>query len=54
MSVESPKTLSEDDIRKINSVLARDQSVEVKPTKDGVRVFHVKREEIKAAGAEIG
>ena len=40
-------SLSEKDIRVINSVLAKDQRVEVIPTKDGVRVIEVKRKEVK-------
>jgi hypothetical protein len=40
-------SLSEKDIRAINSVLAKDQRVEVIPTKDGVRVIEVKRKEVK-------
>jgi hypothetical protein len=40
-------SLSERDIKAINSVLAKDQRVEVIPTKDGVRVIEVKRKEVK-------
>lgn len=47
MDKEKQKTLTAEDIRKINSILAHDQSAEVKPTRDGVKVFHVKREEVK-------
>lgn len=32
----------------IEAVLAKDQRVELIPTKDGVRVIHVKRWEVKA------
>lgn len=32
----------------IESVLGKDHRVELIPTKNGVRVIHVKREEIKA------
>lgn len=35
-------------IEKTRVVLAKDQTAEVKPTKDGVRVSHVKREEVKS------
>ena len=34
-------------IRNIEAILAKDQRVELIPTKDGVRVIHVKREEVK-------
>lgn len=47
MVEEEKKFLTPDDIRKINSILARDQSAEVKPTRDGVRVFRIGREEEK-------
>ena len=39
--------LTEKDIAKINSVLAKDQRVEVIPVKDGVRVIKIKRDEVK-------
>ncbi len=41
------QSLSERDIKAINSVLAKDQRVEVIPTKDGVRVIEIKRKEVK-------
>lgn len=39
--------LTEKDIAKINSVLSKDQRVEVIPVKDGVRVIKIKRDEVK-------
>ena len=39
--------LTDANIKAINSVLAKDQRVELIPTKDGVRVIRVKREEVK-------
>lgn len=42
----SPK-LDEKTIRAIEAVLAKDQRVELIPTKDGVKVIHVKREIVK-------
>lgn len=39
--------LTAENIRAINAVLSRDQRVELIPTKDGVRVIHVRREEVK-------
>ena len=39
--------LTEGNIKAINSVLEKDQRVELIPTKDGVRVIRVKREEVK-------
>lgn len=47
MGEEKQKALTAEDISKINSILARDQSAEVKPTRDGVRVFRIRREEVK-------
>ena len=47
MNAEHPKTLTDENIRAINSVLAKDQRVELIPTERGVRVIHVKREEVK-------
>ena len=41
------KTLTADNIRAINAVLAKDQRVELIPTRDGVKVIHVQRREIK-------
>lgn len=39
--------LTAENIRAINAVLSKDQRVELIPTKDGVRVIHVRREEVK-------
>ena len=39
--------LTDANIKAINSVLAKDQRVELIPTKDGVRVIRIKREEVK-------
>lgn len=39
--------LSPENIKAINAVLAKDQRVEVVPTKDGVKVVWVRREEVK-------
>jgi len=47
MTVEVTKT-EYDYLQKIRVVLAKDQTAEVKPTKDGVKVMHVRREEVKA------
>lgn len=47
MDAKTKKTLTETDIRAINSVLARDQRVELIPTRDGVRVIRIRREEVK-------
>lgn len=47
MDTKMQKTLTEADISVINSVLARDQRVELIPTRDGVRVICIRREEVK-------
>lgn len=39
--------LTESNIKAINSVLCKDQRVELIPTKDGVRVIRVERKEVK-------
>ena len=39
--------LSQKDIMAIEAVLAKDQRVELIPTKDGVRVIHIRRDEVK-------
>lgn len=39
--------LTDENIKAINSVLEKDQRVELIPTKDGVRVIRVKRDEVK-------
>ena len=48
------KHLTQENIDAINAVLAKDQRVEVVPTKDGVRVFHIKRQEVNGATRESG
>ena len=40
-------SLSEENIRAINLVLAMGHRVEVIPTKDSVRVIHIQREEVR-------
>lgn len=40
--------LTDDAIKAIEAVLARDERVELIPTKDGVRVIRVVRKEVKA------
>lgn len=47
MDTKTKKTLTEENISAINSVLARDQRVELIPTRDGVRVICIRREEVK-------
>ena len=44
---ERARALTDDEIERINSMLAKDQRVELIPTKDGVRVIEIKREEVK-------
>lgn len=34
-------------LTKLRAVLAKDQTAEVKPTKDGIKVSHIRREEVK-------
>ena len=43
----SKNELTAEHIAAINAVLAKDQRVELIPTKNGVRVIHVHREEVK-------
>lgn len=43
------KSLSQAEIRAINAVLSQDQRVELIPTKDGVRVIRIRREEVKTS-----
>lgn len=47
MDTKTKKKLTEADIIAINSVLVRDQRVELIPTRDGVRVIRIRREEVK-------
>ena len=53
MAKEKQIELTESEIRAINAVLSRDQRVELIPTREGVKVYHVRREEVKkgATGA---
>lgn len=39
--------MDEKTIKAIESILAKDDRVELIPVKDGVRVIHIKREEVK-------
>ena len=39
--------LSAENIKAINAVLAKDQRVELIPTRDGVKVIQIRREEVK-------
>ena len=41
------KELSQEDIAAINAELAKDQRVEVVPTKDGIKILRVRRDKIK-------
>lgn len=41
--------LSAENIKAINAVLAKDQRVELIPTRDGVKVIQIRREEVKGA-----
>ena len=43
----SSRDLTPENIAVINAALAQDQRVELIPTRDGVRVIRVRREEIK-------
>lgn len=45
--MEYAMELTAKNIEAINSVLAKDQRCEVIPTKDGVRIIRIKREEVK-------
>lgn len=45
--VLSMPVLTEQNIRSINDVLKKEQRVELIPTKDGVKVIKVKREEAR-------
>lgn len=45
--VLSMAVLTEQNIRSINDVLKKEQRVELIPTKDGVKVIKVKREEAR-------
>lgn len=41
------KELSQEDIAAINAELAKDQRVEVVPTKDGIKILRVRRDKIR-------
>ena len=47
MNKETSKKLTDDQIRAINEVLSRDQRVELIPTREGVRVIRIRREDVK-------
>ena len=46
-AIDKAKRLTPQDVDAINAILAKDQRVELIPTRDGIRLIHVKREEIK-------
>lgn len=41
------KTLSPQDIAKIEAVLSKGDRVELIPVRDGVKILHIRREEIR-------
>lgn len=41
------KTLSPQDIAKIEAVLSKGDRVELIPVRDGVKIIHIKRREVK-------
>ena len=41
------RNLAPEDIKKINLVISKGERAEVVPVKDGVRIIHVKRSEVK-------
>ena len=45
--IKTDRKLSPSNIEAINELLRKDQRVELIPTKDGVMVFRVRREEVK-------
>lgn len=45
--IKSDGILSPSNIEAINTLLRKDQRVELIPTKDGVRVIHIRRDEVK-------
>ena len=45
---DEKRQLTDKQIQTINSILAKDQRVELIPTKTGVTVFRVRREEVKS------
>lgn len=42
------KNLQQDDIKAIETVLSKGDRVELIPVKDGIKVMHIKRKEVKA------
>lgn len=42
------KTLSPQDVAKIEAVLSKGDRAELIPVKDGVKVIHIKRKEVKS------
>ena len=46
-NINTDKVLSPKDISAINALLRKDQRVELIPTKTGVRVIHIRRDEVK-------
>ena len=46
-NINADRALTPAVIQQINSLLRKDQRVELIPTKDGVRVYHVRREEVR-------
>ena len=45
--IQSVRSLTPQDIQMINDLLRKDQRVELIPTKNGVMVYRVRREEVK-------
>ena len=46
-NINTDKVLAPKDIDAINALLRKDQRVELIPTKTGVRVIHIRRDEVK-------
>lgn len=46
-SLNRVNLLTDNHVRAINDVLMRDQRVELIPTRDGVKIIHVKRNEVR-------
>ena len=51
MESEKQRVLTDENIHDINTVLAKDQRVDLIPTEHGVRVIHVQRKEVKGGTA---
>ncbi len=45
--IKADRILSPSKIEAINDLLRKDQRVELIPTKNGVRVLHIRRDEVK-------